>query len=364
MEIFAVRLCRRRQIPADKVVLIADLPREGRPHFDKTRSNRRRWRRQVVLDQRVQAGQGVERNHRKHVMLDMVVHVPIDEPRHRIHQHRARIQPMIGDVVGQPAMLQQPGHHMVPRSVKPWQAYHHQGQDRTGPERQADRGGVDCHPDPRDRYHFVGFRRRDIGRLVGVQPAGRIQQHPGPTDVTIEESKEISDDPQEISGAHHRNLGIAAHDIGIGMVARMAPPPRHRIAHDHEAGDLIDDIVHPRRLEGGAVLAFVPAGIRRRSVKGAVCQPERCRPKRGPKPDAEPREQDHRAVKQNRVADRRRVGSLHQLFHHFAGHIRVIPFGCRKPGFHRAPGIRAQKAVVARCHDWLLSERCKDHPIS
>ena len=55
-----------------------------------------------------------------------------------------------------------------------------------------------------------------------------------------------------------------------------------RIAHDHEAGDLIDDVVHPARLERRAVAAFMPAAVRRRAIEHAVGQEERHAPPRAP----------------------------------------------------------------------------------
>ena len=37
-----------------------------------------------------------------------------------------------------------------------------------------------------------------------------------------------------LCGAHDRDFGVAADDIGVGVVAGMAPPPGGRVAHDHE----------------------------------------------------------------------------------------------------------------------------------
>ena len=42
--------------------------------------------------------------------------------------------------------------------------------------------------------------------------------------------------------------------------------------------DLVDDVVHPARPEGGAVAAFVPARIRRRAVEDAIGEEEGHRP--------------------------------------------------------------------------------------
>src|SRR6185437_16128210 len=71
---------------------------------------------------------------------------------------------------------------------------------------------------------------------------------------------------------------VAADDDGVGVVARMAPAPDSRFAHDHETGDLVDRVVHPARLEGGAVAAFVPAAVGRAAIEHAVADEERHAP--------------------------------------------------------------------------------------
>jgi len=38
---------------------------------------------------------------------------------------------------------------------------------------------------------------------------------------------------------------IAAHNDRVGMVASVAPSPDRRVAQQHKAGDLVDDVVHP-----------------------------------------------------------------------------------------------------------------------
>ena len=66
------------------------------------------------------------------------------------------------------------------------------------------------------------------------------------------------------------DLWIAPDDQRVGMIARVTPPPDGRARAYHERGDLVDDVVHPARLEGGPVAGLVPARIRRRAVQHAV----------------------------------------------------------------------------------------------
>ena len=46
-----------------------------------------RW--QIMADQFVQSWQLVIGNHREHVMLDMIVHVPVNEPADRVEKYRS-----------------------------------------------------------------------------------------------------------------------------------------------------------------------------------------------------------------------------------------------------------------------------------
>ena len=58
----------------------------------------------------------------------------------------------------------------------------------------------------------------------------------------------------------------------------------------------IDDLVHPLRLEGGAVAGLVPAAVGAGGVEDAVAQPERCRPPARPEGDRDRDQHDHRTV--------------------------------------------------------------------
>lgn len=52
-------------------------------------------RRHIMFDQSMKFGQIIIRDHRKHVMFKVIVHVEIDKAADRVHQHSSRVQPMI-----------------------------------------------------------------------------------------------------------------------------------------------------------------------------------------------------------------------------------------------------------------------------
>src|SRR5262245_51166681 len=76
----AIMLCGRRKLALDEIVLVLELPSPGRDHLAVSRKNGRRRSRQVVLDRLMELGEVVVRHHREHVVLDVVVHVEIEEP--------------------------------------------------------------------------------------------------------------------------------------------------------------------------------------------------------------------------------------------------------------------------------------------
>src|ERR1700759_687856 len=85
MKILPVGLGRWRQFALDEIVFVPQLSQEGRNHLTITGHDGRVGRREVVLDQIMQFGQRMVGNHWKHMMLDVIVHIPIYETTDRIH---------------------------------------------------------------------------------------------------------------------------------------------------------------------------------------------------------------------------------------------------------------------------------------
>ena len=133
----------------------------------------------------------------------------------------------------------------------------------------------------------------------------------------------------------------------VGVVARMAPAPGRRLAQHHEGGDLVDRVVHPARLEGGAVAAFVPARVGRRAVEDAVGDEAGDGPPRAPGQVAEPAGHDESGEPDDGIADRRPVLPLHQLLQALARDRAGIPTGRRKSALDGPLVLGPGKAVVA-----------------
>ena len=163
-------------------------------------------------------------------------------------------------------MLQHARHHVMPRAIKPRQSNHHQGQN--GPQNKCKRTGccIDHHPNPRNMNNLFGFDLRHIASFLRMQLPACVKAHPRPAIIGVNQPKKVDNNADQSRGAHHQQFRIATNNIRIGMMARVAPPPRIGVAHHHEARNMIDHIVHPRRSEGGAMPAFMPARIRSRSV--------------------------------------------------------------------------------------------------
>lgn len=78
-----------RKFTPQMVFGIAALPPENWDDLAVPVPERRCGGRQIMADHFVQSWQLVVGNHREHVMLDMIVHVPVNEPADRVEQYRS-----------------------------------------------------------------------------------------------------------------------------------------------------------------------------------------------------------------------------------------------------------------------------------
>ena len=139
------------------------------------------------------AGKSVERHHGEHVVLDVIVHVPIDEPAQRIHVDRAAVEPMVGDVVGKTAVLGQARHDVMPGAIHPRQPDDHRRQDAARHDASHGNAGVDHEP------HTGGpVRPRPLG--VGHEGCLFRQQSARGMDDHVLERLRHGEQTEEISG--------------------------------------------------------------------------------------------------------------------------------------------------------------------
>ena len=246
----------------------------------------------------MQLGKPVVRHHREHVVLDVVVHVPVQEPVDPAHLHRAGVQPVVEHVLAEPGVLGEAVEVEQGGAVQPRPADQHHRQPAPEPDRQGHGDGVDGQVDPGGAVDLVPFGLRDVVGLVTGEPPGGVHEHQPERHRHVDQADEVRQQPDQPCRAHDRDLRVPPDDQGVGVVPGVAPPPGGRIAHDHEGGELVQALVQPAGLEGRAVPGLVPARVRRRAVQQAVGEEERHRPPAvpdRPEGDAEAGEQQDQA---------------------------------------------------------------------
>ena len=116
----------------------------------------------------------------------------------------------------------------------------------------------------------------------------------------------------------------------------VAPAPPGGPAQHLKAGKLVEQIVHPPRLESGAVAAFVPTAVGRAAVQRGVYKVGRKQGAQAPVlvpaiHHQRTRGQDER-VPEHGVLDGACVIALHQLLHQLAWHRALVPAGVDQTG--------------------------------
>ena len=160
------------------------------------------------------------------------------------------------------------------------------------------------------------------------------------------EIEERHDDALQVRRTGHRDFRVAANDDGVAVMAGVAPAPDRGLAHDHERGDLVERVVHPIGLEGGAVAGFMPAGIGGRGIEHAVEQIGEDGPPVAPERIGQKAAAEDEGKPENRVADGRPIAALQQAAHGFPRHRTLIPIGFGQALFHSQGGVDAGEAVV------------------
>ena len=84
---------------------VLDLAEHGGKNLAPGGGNRRIGRRTIILDQLMQTRQRMVGHQWEHVMFDVIVHVPVDEPADRVHMDRAAVEPVIENVFRETGVL-------------------------------------------------------------------------------------------------------------------------------------------------------------------------------------------------------------------------------------------------------------------
>jgi hypothetical protein len=111
------------------------------------------------------------------VVLDVVVHVPVEEPVEAAHRDRAGIQPVVQHVLAHPGVLGEAVEVQQQRAVQPRPADQQHRQPRPEPDGQPDGHCVDGQVDAGRPVHLGPFAGRHEAGLVGGEPPGRVPEH-------------------------------------------------------------------------------------------------------------------------------------------------------------------------------------------
>ena len=245
-------------------------------------------------------------------MLDVVVHVQVQEPEHRVHVHRARVQSVIEHVLAQPGVLREAEEQQQPDAVERRQADEEQRHDRSAADRPD--GHCEEHGDvgpcfPHDAPP-LGLRHEVACGVV--DGAERVADHAPQHRRTVREVEHIGDERAQPERTLERDLRIATYDDRVRVVTHVRPAPQRRFTQQQERRERVHDVVRRASAEGAAVPALVPAGVGSTPVERAVHDERGHRP-----PVAKTAERHEPGAGQERqpqrdIARRPRVGARHQ----------------------------------------------------
>src|SRR5579863_5044072 len=158
--------CGSRQRTRHAPVRIPSLTKNGRDDFPIGIPATAVRRRTVGLDGLVQLREGMERHHREHMVLYVVVHVPVEEAREPAHVNRATVEAVIEDIFGQTRVLSESIEGPEEATINCRQTNEHCRKDGV-------RGEATAHHRPENAEsractpgHFPAFRFRNKGALL------------------------------------------------------------------------------------------------------------------------------------------------------------------------------------------------------
>jgi hypothetical protein len=115
-DVFRCALRWLRQFPFHMISRIFHLFEHGWKYLSPRRQETRIRLRAVTLDGVMEPGQRMIGHQGKHVVLDVVVHVPVKEAVNRIHVHRPAVETVVQNVLRQTRVLREPVDDHKPRA--------------------------------------------------------------------------------------------------------------------------------------------------------------------------------------------------------------------------------------------------------
>ena len=85
---------------------------------------------------------------REHVVFDMVVHVPVKKPVHKMSSESPAVEPVIEDILSKPGVLSEPVDQHQPGAEEMRQADVEEGKEASGEERNRNYRNIDPEMNP------------------------------------------------------------------------------------------------------------------------------------------------------------------------------------------------------------------------
>ena len=315
------------------VIGLLGLPGDGRNDLLPAGPQAAVGRRAVILYQFMKFGQGVIGNEREHVVLNVVIHVQVEEPIEQVGEKGSRVEAMVEDVFGQAGVLSEPVKRHQPGAKEVGKA----NEKKRKPALQRNRGdendeidgevNAGCLNDPGE-FAFgdeftIPFGELSAGMSDEIAKVFRVGA----------EGKKSLDHSSDIRWTGNGNFGIATQNDGVAVMTGVGPTPDRAFAKDHEGSDLIEGVVHPVGLEDRAVESLVPSGVGTPGVEGGVDQIGEDGPPRSPKGNGGGGSSEDEAEPKNGVANRGAIFSNEKFAHLLFGNGALIPIGFGQAGF-------------------------------
>ena len=199
----------------------------------------------------------------------MVLHVHVEKGEDRVDEDGAGVFAVVVGVFAKAGVLGEAEELVQPAAVEAGQEDEHHGQEAADGDGPGGDGQEDGDVDAAGQIHLgqLAFGHEIADVVTGA--AGGVADDAPDFGWAAAEVEEVHQDFEQVGWARDLDFGVAADDVGVGMVAGVAPAPHDCFAQGEEGVEVVEGFVKPVGLEGCAVAAFVPGGVGG-GVDGAV----------------------------------------------------------------------------------------------